>query len=226
MKIRSRELRHVRAGDLTTDIRNWRDHPEIQRDALEGIVDTVGMVSPLMARETDAGLVLIDGHLRAGLDPDAIVPVVVVDLDEDEAAAVMATYDPLADMARPDLVKLSGLVSELQTMDLPDVAPFLDVADTVQPALFAAETTGAHYSEPDQPDYSRRNAFILPFSRQAEVRVWPIWISEEQFESFIAEARDISHRLGFGDDAAALVMHALEVAYDSLNEHADPLPGR
>ena len=225
MRIRSREMRDVRAGDLTTDPRNWRDHPEIQREALAGIVDTVGLVSPLMARETDAGLVLIDGHLRADLDPEAIVPVVVVDLDEDEAAAVMATYDPLADMARPDLVKLTDLVSELQTMELPDVAPFLDVVDTVQPALFAAETSGAHYSEPDQPDYSRRNAFLLPFSRQAEVRVWPIWIPEDEFEAFIAEARAISEKLGFGEDAAALVMHALEVAYDSLNEPADQVAG-
>ena len=112
MSIRNRvlELRTVRAGDLLPDPRNWRKHPKSQRDALRTVWDRVGNADVLITRETPDGLMLVDGHLRADLEPNAEIPVVVTDLDEEEAGEVLATLDPLAAMAEVDTDALQALV--------------------------------------------------------------------------------------------------------------------
>ena len=59
------------------------------------------------------GWFLLTATLRAGLDADQIVPVLVTDLDEAEAGQVLATLDPLAAMATPDTDALDALVKNL-----------------------------------------------------------------------------------------------------------------
>lgn len=127
MAIRDRivALRRVRAGDLIPSPSNWRTHPESQRAALQGILAEVGYVDALLCRETPAGLELIDGHLRAETTPDMEVPVLVVDLSADEAAKVLATFDPLSVMAGADADKLRELLEHVQTSD-EDLARMID----------------------------------------------------------------------------------------------------
>ena len=88
MEIRDRiqSLKRVRAGDLRPNPKNWRVHPESQQNAVRGILAEVGYVDALLVRETSAGLEIIDGHLRAETTPDAMVPVLVVDLAQLVAA--------------------------------------------------------------------------------------------------------------------------------------------
>ena len=79
---------------------NWRLHPPQQQDALRGVLAEVGYADALLARElADGTLMLIDGHLRAETTPDAVVPVLVLDVDESEADKILLTHDPLAGMA-------------------------------------------------------------------------------------------------------------------------------
>lgn len=118
MQIRDRvkELRRVRAGDLRPSPRNWRTHPKAQRDALQGILAEVGYADALLARELDSGgLELIDGHLRAETTPDQEVPVLILDVTEEEAGKLLATLDPLAAMATADGEKLDSLLQTLST---------------------------------------------------------------------------------------------------------------
>lgn len=110
---RIKSLRRVRAGDLQADPRNWRMHPDDQRKALASAMARNGWIVPIIARETPDGLVIVDGHLRADMDPDARVPVVVVDLDEREGGEALATVDPLARMAQMDTGALESLLDEL-----------------------------------------------------------------------------------------------------------------
>ncbi|WP_425155028.1 hypothetical protein [Candidatus Palauibacter sp.] len=77
----------------------------------------VGYVDAVIARETPAGLVLVDGHLRADLAADAEIPVLVVDIDEGEAAEVLATLDPLAAAAGADETALAELLAGLPDDD-------------------------------------------------------------------------------------------------------------
>ncbi|HEY1785727.1 MAG TPA: ParB N-terminal domain-containing protein [Pirellulales bacterium] len=118
MQIRDRikELRRVPAGSLRPNPRNWRTHPASQRDALRGILAEVGYAGALLARELpDGGLELIDGHLRAETTPDALVPVLVLDVDEREAAKLLATFDPLSALAETDDRALQLLLAEVET---------------------------------------------------------------------------------------------------------------
>jgi hypothetical protein len=80
IKDRIRELRRVRAGDLKPHPKNWRVHPESQRNALRGLLAEIGYADTLLTRELpDGSLQLIDGHLRAETTPDVLVPVLVTD---------------------------------------------------------------------------------------------------------------------------------------------------
>lgn len=117
MKVRDRvkELRRVRAGDLVAHPGNWRTHPKHQQRALRGVLAEVGYADALVARELpDGSLQLIDGHLRAETTPDALVPVLVVDLDAAEAGKVLLTHDPLSAMAGVDSEKLSTLLAGVE----------------------------------------------------------------------------------------------------------------
>jgi ParB-like chromosome segregation protein Spo0J len=118
MKIRDRikELRRVKASHLRPHPRNWRTHPAAQRDALCGVLAEIGYADALLARELpDGSLELIDGHLRAETTPDTEVPVLVVDLDDREAAKLLSLCDPLAGMAEADQEVLANLVREVET---------------------------------------------------------------------------------------------------------------
>ncbi len=113
---RIRELRRVRASDLRPNRRNWRTHPQAQRDALCGVLAEVGYADALLARELpDGTLELIDGHLRAETTPDVEVPVLILDLDDAEAAKLLALHDPLAGMAEANDEMLAELIADLET---------------------------------------------------------------------------------------------------------------
>ncbi len=117
MQIRDRikELRRVRAGDLVPNPQNWRTHPDAQRDALRGVLAEIGYADALLARELpDGRLELIDGHLRAETTPDVHVPVLVLDVDENEAKKILLTHDPLAALAKADLGQVEELVASCE----------------------------------------------------------------------------------------------------------------
>lgn len=118
MKIRDRikEFRRVKASELRPHPKNWRTHPAAQQDALRGILAEIGYAGALLARELpDGSLELIDGHLRADTTPDAEVPVLVLDLDEREAAKLLALHDPLTGMAGTNDEVLAGLLDLVET---------------------------------------------------------------------------------------------------------------
>jgi hypothetical protein len=118
MHIRDRikELRRVRASDLLPNPRNWRSHPAAQQDALRGLLAEVGYADALLARElADGTLMLVDGHLRAETTPEAVVPVLVLDVSEAEADKLLLTLDPLAAMATTSSEQLESLRAVVAT---------------------------------------------------------------------------------------------------------------
>ncbi len=121
------ELRRVRAQDLKDHPRNWRQHPERQRRALRALLSEIGYADALLAREEDGHLVLIDGHLRRSLDPDQVVPVLVLDVSAQEADKLLVTLDPLAGLAGSDPERLSELLDRVATSS----AAVRELLDTV-----------------------------------------------------------------------------------------------
>ena len=114
---RVKELRRVPASSLRPSPRNWRTHPKAQTDALRGVLAEIGFADALLVRETPEGLELVDGHLRAAEMGDALVPVLVLDLDEEEAGKLLLTLDPLAGMAEANKDSLTALLESVRFQD-------------------------------------------------------------------------------------------------------------
>ena len=93
---------------------NWRTHGKAQREALRAVLDTVGYVAQVIVNQRTGHLV--DGHLRveeALSHGQPTIPVLYVDLSEDEERLVLASLDPLAAMATTDDAKLRELLAEV-----------------------------------------------------------------------------------------------------------------
>jgi DNA modification methylase len=113
---RIKDLRRVRAKDLLPNPKNWRKHPKSQVDALRGLLAEIGYADALLAKELPSGkLMLIDGHLRAETTPNAQVPVLVLDVTEEEADKILVTLDPLASMAESDAERIKALLTTVRT---------------------------------------------------------------------------------------------------------------
>lgn len=111
MRDRIKDLRRVKACELLENPKNWRRHPETQKSAMRQVLESVGIADALIARERDDGkLELIDGHLRREILPNETVPVLVVDLSDEEADFLLLTLDPISELA----VKSKKALAELR----------------------------------------------------------------------------------------------------------------
>lgn len=127
---RIKELRRVPASELVANPKNWRRHPKAQRQAMTGLLREVGYAGALLAYETPDGLRLIDGHLRREVTPDAIVPVLILDVTEEEADLLLATYDPIGAMAEAAQDVLARLMGEVGSGDAALTALLENIART------------------------------------------------------------------------------------------------
>jgi hypothetical protein len=86
---------------------------------------------------------LIDGHLRAETTPDQQVPVLVLDVTEEEADKLLATVDPLAALADANAEALDELLRRIDTGSDALQEMYADLAESV--GLVPKDTT-------DEPD--------------------------------------------------------------------------
>lgn len=178
MHIRDRivELRRVKASELRPNPRNWRTHPPAQQDALRGLLSEIGYADALLARVLDdGGLELIDGHLRAETTPELLVPVLVLDVTQAEAATLLATLDPLAALAGADGPKLEQLLSEVHT-DNPAVGKLL--ADLASAAA-SHEPDSSPVEEPREVDVPEAFQIVVSCDDEDQQR--------ELYERLVAE---------------------------------------
>lgn len=135
MQDRIQGLERIEASRLVAHPANWRKHPTKQKRALRTMLKTVGWADAIVARDMGDGTYqIIDGHLRAGLSKKAKVPVLVVDVNDEEAKMLLATHDAIGAMADVDGEQLKSLLTQLQTDDdeldklIDDVANTFDIA--------------------------------------------------------------------------------------------------
>lgn len=115
---RIKEFRRVKASELAPSPNNWRKHPQHQEDALRAVLTEIGYADAVLARETELGLEVIDGHLRTSLDDEQTVPVLILDVDEEEAKKLLLTHDPIAALAETDADILSELLADVSFDDV------------------------------------------------------------------------------------------------------------
>jgi hypothetical protein len=179
MQIRDRikELRRVKAALLRPSPRNWRVHPQAQRDALCGVLAEIGYADALLARELpDGTLELIDGHLRAETTPEMEVPVLVLDVNEDEAAKLLAVHDPLAAMAGTNAEVLSDLLAHVETEN-----------DAVQTLLDQLLEQGPAIGDQGLDDHAAPPAVEIPDAFQVVVECQNEEQQQAVFERLTAE---------------------------------------
>jgi len=158
------EMRRVPASELKANPVHWREHPPEQQRAMKGVLEEVGIAGALLARETPDGLELIDGHLRTEMDDATEWPVLILDVDENEADVLLASVDPIGALAKENSDKLNellrGLFIEnetlaemLSTVDEPDYSVLDDEEVSDQLEQMAGDAKRALLIEFDPDDY-------------------------------------------------------------------------
>ena len=109
------EMRRVPASELKANPKNWREHPAEQQRAMKGVLEEVGIAGALLARETPQGLELIDGHLRTEMDDATEWPVLILDVNENEADILLASVDPIGALAKTNTDQLAALLDQIET---------------------------------------------------------------------------------------------------------------
>ena len=93
---------------------NWRVHPKAQQVSLTGVLDDIGFISPVIVNRTTGHM--IDGHLRVSLalrNNVSSIPVIYVELNEQEEKEALVTLDPIANMAAADMRNLETLIGDM-----------------------------------------------------------------------------------------------------------------
>lgn len=102
--------------------RNWKDHPEVQIEALESALKKLGWTIPVIANENTKRI--IDGHLRVELARQnnwSLIPVVFVSLTEEQEAAALIALDSIRSLAKADMNSLSTLLDTIQALGAGDL---------------------------------------------------------------------------------------------------------
>ena len=159
MAYESRIVGHgeVAPAELVANPRNWRTHPKAQQDALAGVLDEVGWVQDVIVNKRSG--YLVDGHARVALAAkrgEASVPVVYVDLSDEEEQKMLATLDPLAAMAGADTAALADLLTAVTSEDAALAEMLADLGE--HEIIMDYQTTDAAYIE--NPIAERNDAVL------------------------------------------------------------------
>ena len=125
----------VAADQLLANPLNHRCHPSEQSAMLRAALDELGWVSAVTVN-TVSGCV-VDGHLRVGeaVAAGESVPVLYVELSEEEERKALAVFDAITDMATVDRDVLALNLSDLEfaRRELADLTASLLGAPVVPP---------------------------------------------------------------------------------------------
>lgn len=108
------DFKRVPSQELEDNEQNWRVHPYAQTAALDELLVEVGIAGALTAyySERNGGkLTLIDGHERRS--HQAEWPVIILDVNDEEADLLLLTLDPLRELAQTDGSQLTSLLDQV-----------------------------------------------------------------------------------------------------------------
>ena len=109
-------LEWVTPDSVAENPRNWRRHPDLQKEALASSLDECGWAGALLYNEVTCRL--IDGHarrdqaLKKGIPA---VPVLVGSWTPAQEAKILATFDPIGSLAETDAAQLDALLKDVET---------------------------------------------------------------------------------------------------------------
>lgn len=168
---------------------NARLHPDAQKAAMNESLDRVGWIGAVTANRRTGHL--LDGHERReeALARGESLPIIWVDIPEEDEPFVLATFDPIAALAEYDGAVLAEL-AELADIETPDLSAFLN--DYI--ALFVGP--------PDVNDYNDDDYDPTLTGGDSDSEPEVSWLRLEVSGDLLKRWR--THRSGFTSDDAAL----------------------
>ena len=106
----------VKSSDLLANPHNWRIHPQKQQEALKSSLSEIGWIQRIIVNRRTGHVV--DGHARAEQVISAgeqEVPVIYVDLSEEQEKLALAVLDPISAMATADKQMFTELIEDVNT---------------------------------------------------------------------------------------------------------------
>ena len=149
-------LEEHKAGELLDHPLQFKSHPDRQGRVLRGIFDDIGIADALVAYKSKRAkgmLVKIDGHGRAGLDPDQPWPVLILDLTDDEADYLISLLDKSAELSVIDDDLYARALESIVAGDtsvsmlVDEILSELDVTDLIEETEDGEGESGANGSK-------------------------------------------------------------------------------
>jgi hypothetical protein len=112
-------LEWIEAGSLNENPLNWRKHSAEQLQTIRDLVSDpdVGWAGACLFNERTGRL--IDGHARKSVvDPNQVVPVLIGDWSEEAEKRILATLDPVGQMATGDTAAYQALIDQVSASSL------------------------------------------------------------------------------------------------------------
>lgn len=158
--LKSRIAKYGQASpfSLVDNSANYRKHPTAQRRALESTISEVGYVQPVLVNIHNNHIV--DGHLRVEIAREHAVtqiPVVYLDITEDEELYLLSTIDPITNMATIDQKLFDDLLgvisSESQIIN--------DMWESMQNEKLIASYSSTSYTHEGEQPPTAPNAYDI-----------------------------------------------------------------
>lgn len=166
----------VDPSELLANPFNFRVHSTEQGRALDGALDEIGWIQRVVVNRLTGHV--IDGHLRvtrAMRRNESTVPVIYVELTENEERIALATLDPIAAMAGTDNDLLAELLAQVEATN----EPLLEFLQALTPQSPGGEGgDGGGKSKPEEA-----------------ITVWGEIITMGQHRLLCGDIDDEAHRL-------------------------------
>ncbi len=221
-RTRVKELRHMNPKDLTVNPNNWRLHDQTQRDAFKSILDNVGFAGTIIAYESErnnGNLMVIDGHMRLDEIEGDEVPVVILDVTDEEADLLLATYDPVGNMASSDAEILGNLLANIQSDDLSLQTLLADIDEQFglhERQLPVQQTDADFLPNPLEEDYAGDSEEDIEARQKASEGLRPLilYIPISKMEELREKIRILSEKFELFDTASVMIK-LIDDAYET-----------
>jgi hypothetical protein len=158
-------------AELKANPANFRKHPAAQLEALRGSLNELGWVQAVIVNQNTGNVV--DGHARleeALRDGDQQVPVLYVNLTEEEEKKVLVVLDQITEMARRDGDALNAVLEDIEFEDQ-------GLAALVESLKAEAETGVSSLAQGDDDEAAEKAAnfnisYTIQFNDLQEQEAW------------------------------------------------------
>lgn len=194
---------------------NWRGHTHEQEQTLDAVLTRVGLVAAVLVNDRTGHM--LDGHLRAQMaisQAQPLVPVIHLDLSEEEEQLVLSTYDPIGGMAWTDSPKFQELLSQLPPWDASTTAALDVIAQQLLGTVLSPEPTDAYHTEnpfAGRAQAQQDAALADPAADPDAMRVIQLFLTPAQYAATMAQLRALGSTWAT-DTVTDTVLHALAVA--------------